>query len=90
MVPHISCKKNFLSSKEKAPKAVTVFFDDPLSELYILFIHSQTFLIDRQIKKIEKSVIIAIQIKFLSEGTKTQLNQIWMNKYLGNQKNPSI
>ncbi|CAK1594251.1 unnamed protein product [Parnassius mnemosyne] len=77
--------KEFFAKEAKAPKAVVDFFADPLSEVYTLFVHSQAFLIEKQIKKIEKSVITIVEVKNVLQDTKKQLSDRLINKYLGNQ-----
>ncbi|CAG4958334.1 unnamed protein product [Parnassius apollo] len=46
---------------------------------------SQAFLIEKQIKKIEKSVITIVEVKNVLQDTKKQLSDRLINKYLGNQ-----
>lgn len=77
--------KEFFAAEEKAPKAITDFFANPLSEVYTWFLHSQAFLIEKQIKKIEKSVITIIEVNSYLEETKKQLNDRLLNNFLGNQ-----
>ncbi|CAG4930800.1 unnamed protein product [Parnassius apollo] len=77
--------KEFFAKEAKAPKAVVDFFADPLSEVYTLFVHSQAFLIEKQIKNIEKSVITIVEVKNVLQDTKKQLSDRLINKYLGNQ-----
>lgn len=77
--------KDFFAAEEKAPKAIVDFFENPLSELYTLFVHSQSSLIEKQIKRIEKTVISVIEVKNVLEDTTNQLNDRSINTFLGNQ-----
>lgn len=50
-----------------------------------MFVHSQIFLIQKQIKKLEKSIITVIEVKNILEDTKKQLTERVSSKYLGIQ-----
>ncbi|CAG5005597.1 unnamed protein product [Parnassius apollo] len=54
-------------------------------ESIVLKIFNQAFLIEKQIKKIEKSVITIVEVKNVLQDTKKQLSDRLINKYLGNQ-----
>ena len=66
--------KNFFLKEENAPKAIIDFFKNPLSELYTMFVQSQMFLFENQIKKLETAIITTIEIKHILEFTKKTIN----------------
>jgi len=63
--------KNFFLEETRPPKAIVDFFNNPLSQIYFLFLHCQTFLFEKQIKKIEKSDITISQKNYKRFRTNT-------------------
>lgn len=54
--------KSYFLSIEKAPKVLLEFFQNPLSEAYLYFLHSQLAVFDANIRKIEKAKNSIVEI----------------------------
>ncbi|XP_043939312.1 uncharacterized protein LOC122811502 [Protopterus annectens] len=61
--------KDFFLNKEKAPKILLTFFNNPLSEAYLWFIHSQLSIFHQGIKKIEGSTKSVMEVNDVLECT---------------------
>lgn len=77
--------KDFFLAESKPPKMLVDFFQHPLSQVYFLFLHSQSFLFEKHIKKIEKSIITIIEVKILIDTLERELSERAQGKFLGIQ-----
>lgn len=77
--------KRIFFAETRPPKVIIDFFNNPLSQVYFLFLHSQSFLFETQIKKIEKSNIIIIDVKELINSLEKTLSEQAAGKFLGIQ-----
>jgi len=75
--------KNFFLEETRPPKAIVDFFNNPLSQIYFLFLHCQTFLFEKQIKKIEKSDITIIEVKKIINDLEQTLSERAEANFLG-------
>lgn len=75
--------KAFFQAEKKPPKAISDFFSNPLAELYFLFIHSQAYLFEQEIKKIEKNIITIVEVKIVLEKIKNSLLDRHKSSFLG-------
>ncbi|CAH1107075.1 unnamed protein product [Psylliodes chrysocephalus] len=77
--------KECFFAETRPPKVIIDFFNNPLSQVYFLFLHSQSFLFETQIKKIEKSNITIIDVKELINSLEKTLSEQAAGKFLGIQ-----
>ena len=75
--------KDFFANEERPPKAIKDFFDDPLSEAYFCFLHSQLNTFETQIKKIEKSNITVLEVKSVLQETKQNMIERKKSNFIG-------
>lgn len=67
--------KCFFLSEQKAPKTLLTFSNNPLSEAYLWFIHSQLHVFEKEIKKIEGNKKCCIEVFSILEETLTIIKE---------------
>lgn len=67
--------QSFFLSEEKAPKVLLTLFQNPLSEPYLWFVHSQMSVFERQILKLEKTDISVIEVAVILKDTLRLINE---------------
>lgn len=77
--------KDFFLAETRPPKVIIDFFQNQLSLVYLLFLHSQSFLFEKQIKKIEKSNITIVEVKGHINSLEKILKERKEAKFLGIQ-----
>lgn len=77
--------KEFFEVEKGAPKLITDFFSNPLAEIYFTFVHSQAFVIEKQIKKIEKRNITVMEVQLIVNDTLRDLKERFKNNFIGMQ-----
>jgi len=77
--------KQFFLNETKPPKVLVDFFNHPLSEIYFLFLHCQSFLFEKQIKRLEKHFITITEVNGLIQDLQVTLLQRSEAMFLGIQ-----
>lgn len=67
--------KDFFLNEKKAPNILLTFFNNPLSEAYLWFVHSQFNIFQQGIKKIEGSTKSVMEVNDVLESTLTALTR---------------
>lgn len=65
--------KAYFLSQEKCPKILRNFFNDPASELWLNFVHSQAAIFQTSIKVVEGGNVSAAEVQETIENLKTNL-----------------
>jgi hypothetical protein len=73
----------YFLTEEKPPKILLNFFSDPMSEAYFWFIYNQMGVLNKQINKVQVSIVSVIEMKSLLDETLCTLNERKEEDFVG-------